>query len=203
MKNVSAKVGMLVLASGLAIASYARADVGENFVTDDAAAEGAIDVSEDAFISSIDSVFVDGAFDAGTFADPTLSNSDRRTRLAERVKVACDSIQATEQQKKMIHSDLSAYKKRHKTLHTTVMTLKKDFLQNALSQSGTVAIASSLVKKEVATKSELAQAKGDLVTKILFDILKPAQRKPGLKCLGAANLLGRAARIEATRSDLD
>jgi hypothetical protein len=49
--------------------------------------------------------------------------------------------------------------------------------------------ATGQVDSAVDAISGIARAKGELVTKILFETLKPEQRKPALACMVALKLL--------------
>jgi hypothetical protein len=107
----------------------------------------------------------------------------------KRLYKICSKIEATEEQKTVIRDDVFAFKEKTLPLETQLKLARLKYVHTALSANGLEADASARVTDAVTAVSAIAQAKGDLVTKMLFQTLKPEQRKPALVCLAAMKLV--------------
>jgi hypothetical protein len=106
----------------------------------------------------------------------------------KRLQEICAKIEATEEQKITIRDEVFAFKEKTLPLETNLKLARLKYVQTALSANGLEADASARVTDAVSAVTAIAQAKGELVTKILFQNLKPEQRKPALVCLAAMKI---------------
>ncbi len=108
----------------------------------------------------------------------------------KKLKEICAKIEATEEQKVTMRDDLFAFKEKTLPLETNLKIARLKYLHNALTANGLESEASARVADAVNAVTAIAQAKGELVTKILFQTLKPEQRKAALVCMAAMKLSG-------------
>lgn len=100
----------------------------------------------------------------------------------------CAKIEATDEQKVAIRDELFAFKEKTLPLEANLKIARLKFVQNALTASSLEADASARVSDAVNAVTAIAQAKGDLLTKILYQTLRPEQRKSALVCMAAIKL---------------
>jgi hypothetical protein len=175
MSSILVKLGAFTLVSGLSVPAFA--------------ADPSVIVGDDQVSSVQDEV---ASFELA-FADGANVNDDSRetshdsaaTARRAKVKEICAKVQATDEQKALIMDQVFSYKIAAAPLAATIRVAKLKYLQNVLAPAGTDSIATSSASEAITAVTSLLQAKEQMVTEILFSVLKQEQRKDGLMCMKA------------------
>lgn len=176
MKKMILKAGQLAVMGSVILAGQAKADNPVIAPTDHSNVQTMVDTLDAAL--NLD-------MSEGHGSSSTLARVEEEMK---RLHAICAKIEATEEQKVIIRDDVFAFKEKTLPLETNLKLARLKYVQTALSTNGLESDAAARVTEAVNAVTAIAQAKGDLVTKILFQTLKPEQRKPALVCLAAMKL---------------
>jgi hypothetical protein len=105
-----------------------------------------------------------------------------RLRRAKRI---CAKVNLTDDQKASLKTELMSYKEKALPLEAAIKVAKIRYIRNALAVDGTASFAGTSATEGITAATSLMQAKEDLTTNVLFNILQQDQRKAGLRCMYA------------------
>lgn len=108
-----------------------------------------------------------------------------RAQARLRMRAVCKKVDLSEEQKVDLKDALFDYRESAIQLRADIRTARVKFIRAILDAEADAATATPIVNEGVTAKAALAQAKGDLASKVFFSILMAEQRKPALKCLVA------------------
>lgn len=112
------------------------------------------------------------------------SQSSNQSQM-DRVRRVCKKMNLTDEQKETLKETFKAHKEATAADRDALKKAKKDFIQLVLNEQAVATEATPIVTAGVNARTALAQARGDLATKVMFEILNQEQRKPALACLKA------------------